>query len=81
MVFGFWWTKFASSGQKQKHIPYRNSKLTHLLQDSLGGDAKACMFLNLSPADTNLNETRSTLNFGQGIGKIELGPIKKNVKK
>ena len=72
---------FNALGQKQKHIPYRNSKLTHLLQDSLGGDAKACMFLNLSPAETNLNETRGTLNFGQGIGKIELGPIKKNVKK
>jgi kinesin family protein C2/C3 len=50
------------------------------LQDSLGGDAKACMFVNCSPAESNLSETRSTLNFGQGISKIELGPIKRNVK-
>ena len=71
---------FAALGAGQKHVPYRNSKLTHILQDSLGGDAKACMFVNLSPAESNLSETRSTLNFGQGISKIELGPIKRNAK-
>lgn len=60
---------------------YRNSKLTHLLQDSLGGDAKACMFLNCSPLADNLAETKSTLNFGAGIAKIELGPVRKNVGK
>lgn len=69
---------FAALGAGQKHVPYRNSKLTHILQDSLGGDSKACMFVNCSPAESNLSETRSTLNFGQGISKIELGPIKRN---
>ena len=47
------------------HVPYRNSKLTHVLQDSLGGQSKCCMFVNISPAQSNLTETMSTLNFGQ----------------
>ena len=72
---------FAALGSGSPHIPYRNSKLTHILQDSLGGDAKACMFLNVSPAESNVGETLSTLNFGQAIAKIELGPVKKNVSK
>lgn len=37
------------------------------------------MFINISPAESNLVETLSTLNFGQGISKIEMGPIKRNV--
>ena len=37
------------------------------------------MFINISPADSNLSETISTLNFGAAIKKIELGPQKKNV--
>jgi len=62
-------------------VPYRNSKLTHLLQDSLGGDSKTCMFIASSPLEVNLSETHSTLNFGKQIRKIELGPAKKNQKK
>ena len=49
----------------QQHVPYRNSKLTHVLQDSLGGDAKTCVFINASPAESNLAETIGTLKFGQ----------------
>eukprot|EP00042_Codosiga_hollandica_P036854 m.285581 g.285581 ORF g.285581 m.285581 type:complete len:1019 (+) comp54976_c1_seq2:150-3206(+) len=60
------------------HIPYRNSKLTHVLQDSLGGDSKTCVFVNISPLETNLSETICTLNFGQNIRKIELGPAVKH---
>lgn len=56
---------FAGLRTGQSHIPYRNSKLTHLLQDSLGGDAKTCVFVNVSPADSNLSETTGTLKFGQ----------------
>lgn len=44
---------------------YRNSKLTHILKDSLGGDAKTCVFVNVSPAESNLSETMGTLKFGQ----------------
>jgi kinesin family member C2/C3 len=56
---------FTSLRTGQQHIPYRNSKLTHILQDSLGGDAKTCMFINASPAESNLAETLGTLQFGQ----------------
>jgi len=72
---------FQAIGASSPHVPYRNSKLTHLLQDSLGGDSKTCMFIASSPLEVNLSETHSTLNFGKQIRKIELGPAKKNQKK
>ena len=55
-----------------KHIPFRNSKLTHLLQDSLGGQSKTCFFVNVSPSERNLQETMSTLQFGSSIRKVLL---------
>jgi kinesin family protein C2/C3 len=55
---------FSGLAANQSHIPYRNSKLTHFLQDSLGGDSKCCVFINVSPAESNLSETLSTLKFG-----------------
>jgi kinesin family protein 11 len=45
------------------HIPYRESKLTRLLQDSLGGRTKTCIIATLSPAKSNLEETISTLDY------------------
>ena len=45
-----------SLAQKTAHIPYRNSKLTHLLQDSLGGDSKTLMMVQVSPAAIDLGE-------------------------
>lgn len=48
---------------KSKHIPYRDSKLTRLLQDSLGGNTKTLMVACLSPADNNYEETLSTLRL------------------
>ncbi|GMH34290.1 hypothetical protein BSKO_02124 [Bryopsis sp. KO-2023] len=56
---------------KGSHIPYRDSKLTFLLQDSLGGNAKTVMIANASPAKFNLNETLSTLRFARGAKKIK----------
>ncbi|XP_044983353.1 kinesin-like protein KIN-14E isoform X1 [Hordeum vulgare subsp. vulgare] len=64
---------------RSSHIPYRNSKLTHLLQDSLGGDSKALMFVQISPSDNDASETLSSLNFASRVRGIELGPAKKQV--
>lgn len=49
---------------KTKHIPYRDSKLTRLLQDSLGGNTKTLMIACISPASSNYDETLSTLRYG-----------------
>ncbi|KAL2843748.1 P-loop containing nucleoside triphosphate hydrolase protein [Aspergillus pseudodeflectus] len=48
---------------KSPHIPYRESKLTRLLQDSLGGRTKTCIIATISPARSNLEETISTLDY------------------
>ncbi|XP_038896898.1 kinesin-like protein KIN-14F [Benincasa hispida] len=59
--------------QKSAHIPYRNSKLTQLLQDSLGGQAKTLMFVHINPEVDALGETISTLKFAERVASIELG--------
>lgn len=48
---------------RSQHIPYRESKLTRLLQDSLGGQTKTCIIATVSPAKSNLEETISTLDY------------------
>lgn len=48
---------------KAKHIPYRNHPLTQLMSDSIGGNAKTLMFVNISPADYNLTETKESLRW------------------
>ncbi len=48
---------------RSAHIPYRESKLTRLLQDSLGGRTKTCIIATVSPAKSNLEETISTLDY------------------
>ena len=55
----------------KKQIPYRDSKLTHLLRDSLGGNAKTSIIAAVSPFDINLSETISTLNFAQNAKKVK----------
>ncbi|PNY10194.1 kinesin-4-like protein [Trifolium pratense] len=64
--------------QKQSHVPYRNSKLTQLLQDSLGGQAKTLMFVHISPEPEALGETISTLKFAERVSTIELGAARAN---
>ncbi|CAN1745767.1 Kinesin-like protein KIN-14L [Linum perenne] len=64
--------------QKNSHIPYRNSKLTLLLQDSLGGHAKTLMFAHVSPEEDSLSETVSTLKFAQRVSMVELGAARAN---
>ncbi|KAL9232510.1 hypothetical protein vseg_007617 [Gypsophila vaccaria] len=64
---------------KSLHVPFRNSKLTHLLQDSLGGDSKALMFVQISPNENDLSETLCSLNFANRVKGVELGPAKKQL--
>merc|ERR1719282_306442 len=59
---------------KSKHIPYRDSKLTRLLQDSLGGNTKTMMVACLSPADNNYEETISTLRYANRAKNIKNKP-------
>ncbi|XP_077983562.1 kinesin-like protein KIF3A [Glandiceps talaboti] len=56
---------------KSTHIPYRNSKLTRLLQDSLGGNSKTVMCANFGPADYNYDETMSTLRYANRAKNIK----------
>lgn len=56
---------------KSTHIPYRNSKLTRLLQDSLGGNSKTVMVANVGPADYNYDETISTLRYATRAKSIK----------
>ena len=55
---------------KSKHIPYRDSKLTRVLQESLGGNSKTCLIITCSPSVFNESETLSTLRFGERAKKI-----------
>ena len=59
---------------KEQHIPYRNSKLTMLLQDSLGGNTKTVMIANVGPADYNYDETLNTLWYASHAKKIKNKP-------
>ena len=54
-----------------KFIPYRNNKLTMLLSDGLGGNAKTLMFVNLSPADYNSKETITSLVYASRVKLIK----------
>lgn len=59
---------------KSAHIPYRESKLTRLLQDSLGGATKTCIIASVSPACTNYEETLSTLEYASRAKNIKNRP-------
>ncbi|CAG0918094.1 unnamed protein product [Notodromas monacha] len=58
------------------HIPYRNSKLTTLMQDSLGGNSKTLFFINVSSAACNLDETISSLMYGTRVKMVTNAPSK-----
>jgi len=60
-----------SSNSKKVLVPYRNSVLTHLLKNSLGGNAKTTMIAAISPADVNYEETMSTLRYADRAKQIK----------
>ncbi|XP_069051078.1 kinesin-like protein KIFC3 isoform X2 [Lepisosteus oculatus] len=64
---------------KQTHIPFRNSRLTYLLQDSLGKGNKTVMVVQISPLERNVEETMCSLKFAQRVCKVELGPASRKI--
>jgi kinesin family protein 11 len=60
--------------ERSPHIPYRESKLTRLLQDSLGGSTKTCIIATISPASTSFEETMSTLDYSARAKLIKNKP-------
>ena len=64
----------AKSRGVECHIPYRNSKLTFLLQDSLGGNARTSLIATVSPSELNLDETLSTLRFACHAKNVKTKP-------
>eukprot|EP00043_Microstomoeca_roanoka_P025719 m.9628 g.9628 ORF g.9628 m.9628 type:complete len:990 (-) comp5785_c0_seq1:25-2994(-) len=60
-----------TDGQKRQHVPYRDSKLTRILQESLGGNSRTTIVICCSPSSYNEQETISTLRFGQRAKRIK----------
>ena len=63
----------AALQKRASHVPYRNSRLTHLLSNSLGGGGKVVMIANVSPRAEDVAETLSSLQFADKVKRVELG--------
>eukprot|EP00301_Raphidiophrys_heterophryoidea_P024641 c8069_g1_i1.p1 GENE.c8069_g1_i1~~c8069_g1_i1.p1 ORF type:complete len:1191 (-),score=323.79 c8069_g1_i1:188-3760(-) len=68
----------ALSSGKNQHVPYRTSKLTRLLQESLGGNSKTTLVVNCSPSPDNCDETVATLRFAERCATIK-NAVKANI--
>lgn len=72
---------FYSLSNNNSHIPWRNSKLTYLLQDSIGGDSKVMVLSHISPNINDFSESCNTLHFSSKVNSVEKGKTKKNKNK
>lgn len=72
---------FTAISNKSKHIPFRNSRLTHLLAPCLSGDGKTLMFVNVAPEHASFDETLCSLRFASHVNSCELGSKSKGIKR
>jgi len=71
MVLGQVISALASDDRARKHAPFRSSKLTHLLQDSLSGNSRTCLLAAVSPSSLDAEETLGTLRFAYNAKRVQ----------
>ncbi|XP_020099506.1 kinesin-like protein KIN-7L isoform X1 [Ananas comosus] len=70
MVLGNVINKLSDNGKQRGHIPYRDSKLTRILQPALGGNAKTSIICTVAPEEVHIEETRGTLHFASRAKRV-----------
>eukprot|EP00043_Microstomoeca_roanoka_P030255 m.25527 g.25527 ORF g.25527 m.25527 type:complete len:599 (+) comp9877_c0_seq1:118-1914(+) len=71
---------FTKLAQKDGHVPFRDSKLTMLLKDSMCNNSKCLMFVNVAPTESSASETKNSLRFAAEANKCHLGTARANAK-